>query len=99
MAKKSKKYDTDRIKQIIRQLNGKLDEEYKENELIPCAMINGTKDIWCWSPEKREFIRISRGIKIYIIDFEKDNKNRIMVYDGYNIFLIDYDEITEIGFN
>ena len=62
-------------------------------------MINGTGDIWCWSLEKREMIKVSRGIKIYILDFEKDDKNRYMVYDGYSIFSIEEDEITEIGFN
>jgi|TARA_R110002124_G_scaffold125837_5_gene285150 hypothetical protein len=101
MAKKEKKskYDTVRIKQIIRQISGKFDEESQQNDLIPSAMINGSGDIWCWSPEKREFIKINRGIKIYIVDFEKDNKDRLMVYDGSNIFMIDEEEITEIGFN
>ena len=38
MAKK--KYSTARIKQIIRQINGKFeDEEGTTNELITCAMI------------------------------------------------------------
>ena len=76
MAKK-RKYSTSRIKQIIRQISGKLeDEEGNKHELIPCAMINGTGDIWCWSLEKREMIKISRGIKVYILDFEKDEKKK-----------------------
>ena len=98
MAKK--KYSTTRIKQIIRQINGKFeDEEGTTNELITCAMINGQGDIWCWSPEKREFIKVNRGTKVYILDFHKDEKNRYMVYDGFNIFAIEDEEITEIGFN
>jgi len=99
MAKKEKKYDTARIKQIIRQISGKFDEEIQQDDLISSAMIEGTGDIWCWSPEKREFIKISRGIKVYIVDFEKDSKNRFMVYDGNSIFMIDEEEIIEIGFN
>jgi hypothetical protein len=99
MAKKKKKYNTERIKQIIRQISGKFDEESLQNDLISSAMVDGSGEIWCWSPEKREFIKINRGTKIYIIDFEKDNKNRLMVYDGSNIFLIDEEEIVEIGFN
>ncbi len=100
MMAKKRKYSTSRIKQIIRQISGKFeDEDGNKTDLIPCAMINGSGDIWCWSLEKREMIKISRGIKVYILDFEKDEKNRYMVYDGYNIFSIEEDEITEIGFN
>jgi hypothetical protein len=97
---KSKKYDTSRIKQIIRQTSGKFeDEDGQKTELIPCAMINGSGDMWCWSTEKREMIKIARGTKVYILNFEKDEKNRYIVYDGYSIFSIDEDELTEIGFN
>ena len=34
-----------------------------------------------------------------IIWEEKDEKDRILIYDGYNLLAIHPDEIEEIGFN
>jgi len=94
-----KDLDVDRIKQIIKQLSGKIGKKDKQTELVPAAIIKGDGKSWYWMPTKNKFVCINRGIKVYIIDYNKDDLERVLVYDGYNIFMIPFDEIEEIGFN
>ena len=94
-----KELDVDRIKQIIKQLSGKIGKKDKQTELVPAAIIKGTGECWYWMPTKNKFVCINRGIKIYIIDYTMDELDRVMAYDGYNMFMIPIDEIEEVGFN
>ena len=89
--------DKDRIAQIIRQINGKGIEKGKD--LVTPAMIKGTGIVFLWSPTKKTLINVNRGIRVYVVSYQMDEKDRILIYDGYNLLAIHPDEIEEIGFN
>ena len=95
---KTKKEVTDRVKIVLKQLSGEVTAE--DGDLIAPHFILGTGDIWCYQPTNRNFIKISRGIPIYILCESYDLKGRHLVYtiDG-NMVLIDPDEIVELGFD
>ena len=92
----------ERIKLAVRQLNGTLDHEGvdKESELIPEVAIKGTGYIFCFSPGKKRFVRVSRGIKGYIINTVEDTLNKYLVYtwDGYLVEIYE-DELIFTGFD
>ena len=89
--------DQDRIEQIIRQITGKkLDNS---TEMIAPAMIMGTGVIYLWAPTKKTLIKVSRGTSVYIVSYDMDEKERILVYDGFNLLAVSPDDIEEIGFN
>tara|TARA_R100000149_G_C5812524_1_gene95204 strand:+ start:254 stop:574 length:321 start_codon:yes stop_codon:yes gene_type:complete len=100
------KYDTlaARIKLVTRQLNGTLDYdgEDKDSELIPEIAIKGTGYMFCFEPSKKRLVKISRGIKGYIIDTLDNNKDMIeyLVYtwDGY-LVQIGEEELIFTGFD
>ena len=89
--------DSNRIEQIIRQITGKkLD---KSKKMIAPAIIKGTGIVYLWAPTKKTLLKINRGVAVYIVSYDMDEKDRILVYDGYNLLAIHPDEIEEIGFN
>lgn len=89
--------DQDRIEQIMRQITGKkLD---KSIEMITPAMIKGTGIIYLWSPTKKTLIKVNRGIPVYVVSYDMDEKERILIYDGFNLLAISPDNLEEIGFN
>tara|TARA_A100000172_G_scaffold81156_1_gene73418 strand:- start:2357 stop:2644 length:288 start_codon:yes stop_codon:yes gene_type:complete len=89
--------DTDRIEQIVRQISGKkLD---KSKKLVSPAMIKGTGIVYLWAPTKKTLLKVNRGVRVYVVSYDMDEKDRILVYDGYNLLAIHPDEIEEIGFN
>jgi hypothetical protein len=91
------KLDSSRIEQIIRQVTGKkLD---KSTEMIPSALIKGTGIVYLWAPTKKILLKVNRGIAVHVVSYEMDEKDRILVYDGFNLLAIHPDEIEEIGFN
>ena len=91
------KLDSARIEQIIRQITGKkLD---KSTDMVAPAIIKGSGVIYLWAPVKKTLIKVNRGISVHIVSYEMDEKDRILVYDGYNLVAIHPDEIEEIGFN
>lgn len=89
--------DSDRIEQIIRQITGKKLSESKD--MVTPAMIKGTGIVYLWAPTKKTLIKVNRGIRVYVVSYDMDEKDRILVYDGYNLLAIHPDEIDEIGFN
>jgi len=89
--------DADRIEQIIRQISGKkLD---KSKNLISPAIIKGTGIVYLWAPTKKTLLKVNQGIRVYVVSYDMDEKDRILVYDGYNLLAIHPDDIEEIGFN
>ena len=89
--------DSGRIEQIIRQITGKKLSESKD--MVTPAMIKGTGIVYLWAPTKKTLLKVDRGIRVYVVSYEMDEKDRILVYDGYNLLAIHPDEIDEIGFN
>jgi hypothetical protein len=89
--------DKDRIEQIIRQISGK--GLSKSDELITPAMIKGSGIIFLWSPTKKTLIKVNRGIRVYVVSYDMDEKDRMLIYDGYNLLAIHPDDLQEIGFN
>ena len=86
-----------RIEQIIRQITGKkLD---KSVNMISPAMIKGSGIIFLWAPTKKTFIKVNRGIRVYVVSYDMDEKDRILIYDGFNLLAIHPDDLEEIGFN
>ena len=86
-----------RIEQIIRQITGKkLDESVN---MISPAMIKGSGIIFLWAPTKKTFMKVNRGIRVYVVSYEMDEKDRILIYDGFNLLAIHPDDLEEIGFN
>lgn len=91
------KLNSDRIEQIIRQITGKkLD---KSTNMITPAMIKGSGIIFLWAPTKKTFMKVNRGIRVYVVSYEMDKKDRILVYDGSNLLAIYPDDLEEVGFN
>jgi len=89
--------DSGRIEQIIRQITGKKLSESKD--MVTPAMIKGTGIVYLWAPTKKTLLKVNRGIRVYVVSYDMDEKDRILVYDGYNLLAIHPDEIDEIGFN
>jgi hypothetical protein len=89
--------DADRIEQIIRQITGKKLDRTKE--MVTPAIIKGSGIIYLWAPTQKTLLKINRGIPVYVVSYEMDEKDRILVYDGYNLLAIHPDELEEIGFN
>jgi hypothetical protein len=89
--------DSTRIEQIIRQITGKkLD---RSTEMVTGELIKGTGVIYLWAPTKKTLLKVNRGIAVHIVSYEMDEKDRILVYDGFNLLAIHPDDIEEIGFN
>ena len=89
--------DSARVEQIVRQITGKKID--KDKKLITSAMIKGTGIIFLWAPTKKTLIKVNRGIRVYVVSYDMDEKDRILVYDGYNLLAIHPDDLDEIGFN
>jgi hypothetical protein len=91
------KLNSSRIEQIIRQITGKkLDKS--ENMIAP-AMIKGSGIVFLLAPTKKTLIKVNRGIRVYVVSYDMDEKDRILVYDGFNLLAIHPDDLEEIGFN
>jgi len=89
--------DSKRIEQIVRQITGKKIDRGKN--LITPAVIKGSGIIFLWAPTKKTLLKINRGISVYVVSYEMDEKDRILIYDGYNLLAIHPDDLEEIGFN
>ena len=91
------KLNSSRIEQIVRQITGKkLD---KSIEMVNPALIKGSGIIFLWAPSKKTLMKVNRGIRVYVVSYEIDEKDRILIYDGFNLLAIHPDELEEIGFN
>ena len=89
--------DSARVEQIVRQITGKKID--KDKKLITPAMIKGSGIVFLWAPTKKTLIKVNRGIRVYVVSYNMDEKDRILVYDGYNLLAIHPDDLEEIGFN
>ena len=89
--------DTERIEQIIRQITGKKID--KNKKLVSPALIKGSGIIFLWAPTKKKLIKVNRGISVYVVSYQMDEKDRVLIYDGYNLLAIHPDELDEVGFN
>ena len=85
-----------RIKQILRQVSGHVRED--DGELVPEMAIKGTGDMFCYAPSSRRFIRITRGLKAYILDERETESGNILIYTFMgHIVEIDPDELIYTG--
>ena len=94
----SKKVTTaDFLKVLMNQIEGNADPD---KELIPEYGIIGTGDIWCYDPSVRNFKRISRGVKVFVLMQKYDNMGRSLVYTiNGDLVCIDPDELILTGFD
>ena len=56
--------DKDRLEQIVRQITGKKLEQSKM--VLTSALIKGSGIIFLWAPNKKTFIKVNRGVRVYI---------------------------------
>jgi len=89
--------DEKRLKQVIRQVDGKLTK--KDSQLVPPSIIKCIGERWYYAPTKKRHIRTHCGSKVYIVDFEEDDEGRVLVYDGYLLLAVPLEELETIGFN
>ena len=89
--------DTDRVLQIMSQISGEdIDES---TAMIPQYRIKGKGIGYYWDPTTKSFIKINKGINVYVISYKMDDKRRILVYDTRRMFAIPFKELEKIGFN
>ena len=93
----TKKQLTDKIKIISKHLSGDLEED---DELIAEHQIKGSGESFFFSYIERNFIKLPRGMQIYIIAENFDMLNRTLAYTcTHELILIEPDEILYLGFN
>lgn len=93
----TKKELTDKIKIISKQISGDL--KY-EDGILPEYQIKGVGDSYFFSYIDRCFIKLSRGLEIYIICDFFDERGRTLAYTiTHELILIEPEEIEYVGFN
>ena len=93
-----KKTLSDKLKNIVRQISGKLEDF--EGSLYPEYKIKGTGVMFCLSADNRTFTKVQRGISIYVVAHNYDTQGRTLVYTIHgDIILIEAEEIKELGFD
>lgn len=76
---------------VIKQVGGSPDEDLP---LLPEYGIIGSGILYCREYGTRSFVKISRGQKAWLIDDEKDELNKVLIYTSCGkIVMIDYDEL------
>jgi len=94
----TKKELTNKIKKIAKQLSG--DVKFDEGELIPQHTIKGTGESYFFDYVDRKFIKIARGIEVFVVQNNFDISGRSLVYTfNHDLILIEPEEIQYIGFN
>ena len=87
-----------RLKRIIRQLSGKTDDE--GSPLIPEVALQGSGCIYCYAPDKRHIVKVTRGIKAYILDENEDDLGRVLIYTWNGQMVeIEPKELLHTGFD
>tara|TARA_R110000824_G_scaffold384450_1_gene578450 strand:+ start:628 stop:915 length:288 start_codon:yes stop_codon:yes gene_type:complete len=85
------------IKQLIKQISGKLTEE---DELIPEVAISGTGEIWCYEPITKMHKKVYRGVKAYILYENYDHYNRTLIYTiNGDMICIEPKELLHTGYD
>tara|TARA_Y100000310_G_C20223002_1_gene596609 strand:- start:187 stop:486 length:300 start_codon:yes stop_codon:yes gene_type:complete len=92
-----KKYDVNRIQKIVNDLAGEIDPE--NGPPAPIYEIKGNGYIWCFSPSKKTMVRIPRGGKIYILDSEPDENNRLLIFSPYEVVYVNANDVRKVGYN
>lgn len=82
---------------VVKQIGGSPDED---EILIPEYGIAGTGILYCREYGTRVFVKISRGQKAWLVDDEKDELNKVLIYTQCGkIVMIDYDELIYTEFD
>ena len=56
--------------------------------------------MWCYSPQERNFKRVARGTKAYIVNEVCDNENRLLIYtESGEVVRVEQEELLIIGLN
>lgn len=77
--------------QIINQLSGKPDEDV---ELVPEYGIVGTGIMYCYEYTTKNYVPVSRGQKVFVLDLTPDDLNRVLIYTTCaRIVRIDIEEL------
>ena len=100
MAKKTKKPLSPRekrLKDILKQVAG--DVENMDGDLITPMLIRGSGIMYCYAPYGREFVKVCRGLRVYVVEEENiEGKTLIYTNEGY-IVEIESEELEPAGFN
>ena len=76
---------------MIKQIGGSPEED---SPLVPEYGIVGNGIIYCCEYGTRSFVKLARGQKVWVIDDEKDDLNRVLIYTSCGkIVRIDYEEL------
>ena len=89
----------EKVKIIIKQIAGSLEED---DELLPEVAIKGSNKgyLYCYQPYDRNFTKVVRDQKAFIIDDELDEKERILIYTlTGKIVKIHKDELLHTGYD
>ena len=56
--------------------------------------------MYCLQSDNRTFIKVLRGVEVYIIEKNYNNIGKTLVYTYYgDIILIEHEQLEEIGFD
>ena len=91
----SKNSISDKLKNIMRQASGKFEEGDK---WFPRYTIKGSGDLFCLLTDGKSFVKISRGIDVFIIEESYDYSGKSLIYTYYgDVVLIEQSELIPIG--
>lgn len=90
------KLQKERLKKILKQVTGNFSEF--EGDLIPEVVIRGAGILYCFEPSTREFVKVNRGTKVFIIEEITKDKSLIYTYSN-QVVEIETDQLFDIGFD
>lgn len=61
----------------MKQIAGTLDEN---DVLHPEVAVKGSGHIYCYQPYERSFTKVTRNQKAYVLDYEVDHLDRVLIY-------------------
>ena len=99
MAKKNTsklEFQKERLKKILKQVSGNFSDF--EGDLIPEKVIRGSGILYCFEPSTREFVKLSRGTKVHVIEEITKDKSLIYTYSN-QVVEIETEELIDIGFD
>ena len=89
---------SEKLKNIVRQISGKLEDF--EGDLYPEYIIHGSGAMFCLSADNKSFVKVERGISVYVVSHNYDTQGRSLVYTIHgDIVVIEPEEMSEIGFD
>lgn len=87
-----------RIKTILKQAAGSV--KPSDGELIPEVAIKGAGPLFCYSPSKKSYVNVTRGLKAYIIDERPDGNGNLLIYTfTAQLVEINPDELIYTGYD